>query len=76
MSILDDLTDALGDAEKLKQIAVIIGAAVSLGTLAVKAINDLKSDDAANEVTDEMLNASAEESRTLAAIVRRMLVNE
>ena len=76
MSILDDVTGAINDidADKLKQIVAIIGAAVTLGTLAMKAIEAMKRDDALDEVTDEVLAVAAELSRTMAAVTRAQLL--
>jgi hypothetical protein len=76
MSFVDDITDALGDPDKLKQIGIILGAAVSLGTLAFKAIEDLKRDEGLQEISDAVLLEAAEQSRTLAAIARKGLIDE
>lgn len=77
MSFVDDVTDALGDPDKLKAIGTILGAAVSLGTLAFKAIEDYKSDEKLpDEIPMDVLLAAAEQSRTLAAIARKGLVTE
>jgi hypothetical protein len=77
MGFVDDITDALGDPDKLKAIGTILGAAVSLGTLAFKAIEDLKADEELPDaIPDTVLMAAAEESRTLAAIARKGLVTE
>ena len=64
------------DPDKLKQITTILGAATSLGTLAFKTIEDLKSDSKLAMITDEVLAEAAEQSRTLAAIDRAGLVTD
>ena len=76
MSVLDDVTSVINDidGDKLKQILAIIGAAVTLGTLAMKAIEAMKRDDALDEVTDEVLAVAAELSRTMAAVTRAQLL--